>query len=75
MNSCTLFPDSFAGLNWSHCCALHDVAYELGINRTVADKELYQCVADATGVNWFAGIIFTAVSLFGWIFYKKRKKT
>ena len=29
-DGCTLFPDSFGSVDWSHCCVLHDVAYDLG---------------------------------------------
>jgi hypothetical protein len=75
MNNCTLWPDRFGDMNWSHCCLLHDVAYDLGLPRATADWELYTCVMTATHAHWFAGLMFVAVSVFGWIFYQRRGAT
>lgn len=71
---CTLWPDRLAGMDWSACCLAHDVAYALGRDRAVADLELYRCVAEATGAHWFAGVMFAGVSIFGWAFWKKRRR-
>jgi len=68
-NQCTFWPDG----NWGHCCLLHDLAYDLGIPRGQADAELYQCIIDATGLGWLATLMFAGVTLFGWIFYKRKE--
>jgi LPXTG-motif cell wall-anchored protein len=74
---CTFWPDRFAGMDWSHCCAAHDLAYRTGIpgmGRAAADAELFRCVTEATGAHWFAGLMFAGVSVFGWVFWRRKKK-
>jgi hypothetical protein len=58
-------------MDWSHCCLLHDIAYDLRLDRSTADAELFNCVFAATGLYGLAGLMFVAVSLFGWVFWKR----
>lgn len=65
---CTAWPDRAFGLDWSHCCAAHDLAYETGAPRIAADLDLAACVSAATGWHWMAGLMFVGVLFFGWAF-------
>ena len=76
MDYCTLFPEGW----WSHCCALHDLAYESQAGRAVADTALFQCVADSgsttllLGVSGLiGGVMYLGVLTFGRYFYNKAK--
>lgn len=42
MDYCTFWPDGV----WAHCCAAHDIAYELGRPKIEADLALGQCVKE-----------------------------
>lgn len=67
---CTFFPEG----SWSHCCQSHDKAYELQVDKSTADLELYNCVKEAspTGITWIvAALMFVGVSLLGKKFYRK----
>lgn len=69
---CTLFPDRFAGADWSACCAAHDLAYRTGADRLAADFALGQCVLDATGWHALSVAMFAGVAAFGWLFYRRK---
>lgn len=71
---CTLWPDSLFNRNWSHCCKQHDVAYDLGVDRALADDVLAACVAQVTNWPWFAFVMFCGVSVFGRVAWHRAKK-
>ena len=70
---CTGFPDQALGVSWQHCCIAHDLAYSAGAPRGEADAELYQCILQATGLDWLATMMLAGVTLFGWIFYNRHR--
>ena len=72
---CTLFPDWIAGTYIGACCAAHDLAYEAGANRMLADRALMECVGSLGGIALkFVGFCMGfAVTWVGWIFYRRRK--
>jgi hypothetical protein len=74
MDYCTLWPDRLFGLDWSACCRLHDIAYGsvATASKAQADQALFQCVLEVTGWHSFAAVMFVGVSVFGWIFFKKK---
>jgi hypothetical protein len=75
-NHCTFFFEGFSTkYSWTHCCAAHDKAYELQLDKKQADIDLYNCVRDAdpTSITWIvAALMLAGVSLFGSRFYKKK---
>lgn len=68
MNWCTGWFDG----NWGHCCAMHDVAYTMQLDKLKADIDLWRCVAEAAGPI-MASIMFVGVLLFGGFAYKNAK--
>ncbi|MEM9734230.1 MAG: hypothetical protein AAF903_12220 [Pseudomonadota bacterium] len=72
---CTLWWDRLFGKDWSHCCAAHDEAYAIGIDRGLADAVLEACVAAASGSPLLGLIMFAGVSAFGWLFYRRASRT
>jgi LPXTG-motif cell wall-anchored protein len=66
--SCNLWFDGV----WQQCCDAHDIAYGMGVDKTLADLNLAQCVAN-TGHSAMALIMLAGVTLFGWLFYKWRR--
>ncbi len=72
---CTFFPEGLPkDINWSHCCQAHDKAYEMQVDKGQADRDLYNCVKEASPseFTWIvAALMFVAVSLLGKRFYKK----
>lgn len=69
---CSFFPDELFGVSLRACCYLHDLAYSFGTPKLEADLALAQCVAQA-GLPAIGGIMFMGVTLFGWLFYRRRK--
>lgn len=72
-------PNGCTGFQWlahwfdalTNCCNAHDIAYAAsGIPRIVADEAFYYCLQTINPV--LAAVGFGAVSVFGWIFYRKR---
>jgi hypothetical protein len=73
-NGCTLWPDGWRGVSWRHCCDAHDLAYLDGADRLTADLELAICVY-RTSESWPLALTMGAgVVLFGWLFYKGRRR-
>lgn len=70
-NGCTLWIDGWAGSSWRHCCDLHDLAYLAGADKIQSDLELALCVAQ-TGHGAMALVMLVGVTLFGWLFYRRR---
>lgn len=69
---CTFFPEG----SWQHCCKAHDKAYEMQVDKSVADTNLYNCVkesSDVYGIGLVATLMFIGISIFGRRFYKKAK--
>lgn len=68
---CTFFIEG----NWHYCCVRHDYDYADAVPKFKADKDLAGCI-------WRSGLlgkavapfVFTAVTIFGWIPYKRYKK-
>lgn len=71
MTRCTLF---FGGAHEA-CCAQHDQDYApgSGVPRRNADIYLLQC-AVANDRPWRGIVMFVAVRMFGWIFYRGGKR-
>ena len=76
MDYCTLWFEGF----WSSCCKAHDLAYEVGVLRSIADSDLATCVAHiattpSTGIiaAGAAGLMYLGTRLFGWKFYKPKQ--
>lgn len=73
MNWCTNWPDGW----WRHCCAIHDVAYTLGLDRAQADADLAACVARESWLG-LAGVIglimWIGVRVFGGRYYRRCRK-
>ena len=73
---CTCWFDGW----WGDCCLAHDSAYADGKPKFKADIELFRCVANS-GYNTrtniasvlIAILMLAGVSIFGWLFYKKRR--
>jgi hypothetical protein len=69
---CTLWPERLGEIDWSACCAAHDLAYGLGVDRLEADIDMALCVASVAG--WpMAAVMFAGVSAFGWIFWRRKR--
>lgn len=65
-DGCSLFPDkALIGTDdWCSCCFEHDIAYWRGgtrAQRDAADLALRQCVADKTGNEQFAALMYRGV--------------
>ncbi|MEO0365857.1 MAG: hypothetical protein AAF265_10225 [Pseudomonadota bacterium] len=65
-DGCSLFPDRAEALDkeWCHCCLEHDVAYWQGgtrEQRQAADQKLRDCVAEATGSDALARVMYEGV--------------
>lgn len=74
LNHCTWWPDKIGSLDYSACCAAHDLAYASDGQRLAADLDLAQCVFDTTGSEILSIVMMTGVILFGWAFRKRKKK-
>jgi hypothetical protein len=77
---CTGWVDGF----WGYCCKLHDLAYEIGVERAKADWDLLMCVASSassSGDAWWMGLValvmailmFVTVRILGWLYYPHKK--
>ncbi|MEM1263727.1 MAG: hypothetical protein AAGH76_15110 [Pseudomonadota bacterium] len=65
-DGCSLFPDRAGALDqdWCHCCLEHDVAYWKGgtaAQRQAADQQLRACVAESTGSESLARLMYEGV--------------
>lgn len=61
------------GIDYSHCCALHDIAYEMGAGFMASNLHLGACVAEQSApVMGLAMAIGTTVC--GGVFYKQQRK-
>jgi hypothetical protein len=67
--SCTGWFDGY----WRQCCDLHDLAYAIGAPKMQADFDLASCVAQS-GHAGIAVLMLAGVTLFGWIFYPRKKR-
>jgi hypothetical protein len=75
---CTWFWDGW----WGDCCKWHDVAYAELAPKLLADFSLGLCIA-TSGTEWWQitasvliGVLALAgVSAFGWLFYRKGRRT
>lgn len=68
-DGCTLWFDGA----WGHCCQVHDLAYEIGVDKWTADLDLAACVAQ-TGHAGIALIMLAGVTLGGWLWYAKARR-
>lgn len=57
---------------WRICCDAHDLDYSLGVDKLQADWALFQCVAPHDPISAF--LMLLGVTLFGWIFYRRRSR-
>ncbi|MEM8984156.1 MAG: hypothetical protein AAGC71_14080 [Pseudomonadota bacterium] len=65
-DGCSLFPDRAEAFDqdWCHCCVEHDIAYWKGgtrAEREAADRTLQSCVADSTGSESLARLMYEGV--------------
>jgi hypothetical protein len=74
MDYCTLWPDKLWGVDYSACCAAHDLAYLTGANRLLADAELAKCVAQA-GLPFTGFLMGGATTIAGWLFYRRVRRS
>jgi hypothetical protein len=73
-DGCTLWIDGLAGVDWRHCCEVHDAAYSALSDKLMADLGLAQCVAQS-GAPIMAVVMFCGVTFFGWIWYARARRT
>ena len=69
-DNCTFFLEGW----WGDCCKAHDIAYETQVDKSTADKELFNCIKDsgyAFPSLLIAACVFAAVSVFGKRWYSK----
>lgn len=67
-DACTLWPDTFGRISLTACCAAHDAAYDLGLDKLGADFALFDCVHHVAG--WpMALLMLAGVSLGGLPFF------
>lgn len=66
---------------WGDCCKVHDLAYDMGLDRAVADADLWSCVVQASTspVGGLVGLgvgslMYVGVRVFGGRFYKKAQE-
>lgn len=73
---CTLWPDRIFGLDYSHCCAAHDLDYAMGLEGLASDLRLAGCVIEtsATLALW-AGLMLMGVIFYRVILRKFRKRS
>jgi hypothetical protein len=75
-NGCDFWPESLAGMDWTRCCDVHDLAYAAGgdwLARLVVDFQLALCVnAVVPGMGW---VMLAGVGAFGWLFWTWRRKS
>lgn len=69
-DGCSLFPDRslISSTDWCDCCFVHDIAYWKGgtaDEREAADRALERCVAERTGDDAFAGLMYEGVKFGG----------
>ena len=69
-DGCSLFPDGslISAADWCDCCYVHDIAYWKGgtaEEREAADRALERCVAERTGDQAFAGLMYEGVRFGG----------
>ena len=72
-DGCTLWFDGWGDTSWRHCCDVHDLAYEAGLAKVPADLELALCVAQ-TGNAAMGLVMLVGVTVFGWLFFRGRKR-
>ena len=68
-DQCTLWWDRLLGRDWSACCAAHDLAYDTGVDRGLADAALAACVSAVTGWPWWGWLMWAGVTFGGGWFY------
>lgn len=74
MDHCSLWLEGW----WAHCCALHDARYSEQVARSVADSDLFACVAASAPAPALAAVavvigavMWAGVRVFGGRFYRK----
>lgn len=72
-DGCTLWLQGWGQTSWRHCCETHDVNYAAGMDKIAADLDLAVCVAQ-TGQGAMALIMLAGLTLFGWLFYRRRRQ-
>jgi hypothetical protein len=73
-DACTMAPDALLTYDLQGCCLMHDEAYIYGTcARKEADKQFYNCLCKVSNKQ-IAKVYYTAVRMFGWIFWYKCRK-
>jgi len=68
-DGCTFWPD----MTWRYCCDAHDLAYAAQAPKLQADWALFTCVAPHDPIA--ATLMFLGVTLLGWIWYLRAKRS
>jgi len=69
-DGCSLFPDAslIDEADWCRCCYVHDIAYWKGgtaAEREAADRALQRCIAEVTGDETLAFMMYEGVKFGG----------
>lgn len=73
IDHCTNWPDRFGSWDWAHCCQVHDLQYDLQVDKLTADLDLFTCVAQA-GAPVMAAVMYVGVLALGGKYYINAKK-
>lgn len=73
IDHCTNWPDKVGSWDWGHCCQVHDLQYDLQVDKLTADWDLFICVADSSNVL-LAGIMLLGVLALGSKYYMNAKR-
>lgn len=72
---CTLWPDRVFGLDYSHCCAQHDLDYAMGLEGLASDLRLASCVIETSGwLTLWATLMLIGVVLYRVFLHRFRKR-
>lgn len=75
MDYCTLWPDRIFGVDYSHCCAAHDLDYAMGIEGLASDLRLFGCVIETSmTLTLWATLMLIGVVLYRVFLHRFRKR-
>jgi hypothetical protein len=70
-NHCTATPD-FIAQRINECCLVHDVAYVAQVDKTQADLDFYNCVANSIGI--IPAVVIGFIASVGGVYFWYRRK-
>lgn len=68
LDHCTNWPDKLGVWDWGHCCQVHDLEYDLQVDKLTADWNLFSCVAQVAPW-WMAAVMYIGVLALGAKYY------